>query len=256
MKILAIIGSPKGKGDGYKIIRKLETEMLQLGKVFFEYLFLKNVNLKLCKGCFLCISKGKQLCPLKDDMEIIEEKIENSDGIILVSPGYVYNVSWLMKNFIDRFAYTNHRPRFFDKKVLLIANAGAGMNKTIEAMRNTFGVGPEIVHELAYTTPPWPLTPAASLKQKKLINKASKKFYQSLLSNKTKVPSLKDYVRFKFFKSVSDSVKYYLPADYEYYKNKHEYYYDTRISFTKKIAAWFMVKLSLFFMRDISPKKH
>ncbi|NLI73789.1 MAG: flavodoxin family protein [Euryarchaeota archaeon] len=42
--------------------------------------------------------------------------IERSDGIILISPGYVQNVSGLMKNFIDRFAYTNHHSRFSENK--------------------------------------------------------------------------------------------------------------------------------------------
>ncbi|SIR18988.1 flavodoxin family protein [Halanaerobium kushneri] len=155
MKILAVIGSPKVKGQGYKVVEKVEKEMKRLGDIDFEYLFLKKANLELCRGCFLCVAKGSKFCPIEDDMAEIKEKIENADGVILSSPGYVYNVSWLMKNFIDRFAYCNHRPQFFDQKLMLIANSGgAGMKETIEAMRNTFGVGPKIVDEITYMTPP------------------------------------------------------------------------------------------------------
>jgi multimeric flavodoxin WrbA len=255
MKILAVIGSPKGKGDGYKIVQQIEEQMKKFGDATFEYLLLKDSNLELCRGCFLCVSRGVDLCPLKDDRIKIEEEIINADGVILSSPGYVYNVSWLMKNFIDRFAYTNHRPRFFDQKVMLIANSGgARMEETIEAMRNTFGVGPEIVDELAYVTPPWPLTGKAEAKQRKAVSKAAKRLYDSIVEGKREVPGINKYLRFKFFKNVSSLVKDYLPADYEYYEDKDEYYYDTKISIFKKIAAWFALKIGMFFMRDLSPK--
>ncbi|MEX2704817.1 MAG: NAD(P)H-dependent oxidoreductase [Candidatus Freyrarchaeum guaymaensis] len=115
MRVLAIIGSPKGKGNGYRVVQQIEKRMKGLGDVEFDYLLLKDANLETCQGCFTCISKGEDLCPLKNDRGKIEEQISNLDGVILSSPGNVQNVSWLMKNFIDRFAFTNHRLSFFDK---------------------------------------------------------------------------------------------------------------------------------------------
>jgi len=58
MKILAIIGSPRKKGNSYKATKEVEERMKQLGKVEFEYLFLKDADLKMCSGCFNCVSKG------------------------------------------------------------------------------------------------------------------------------------------------------------------------------------------------------
>lgn len=255
MKILTVIGSPKGKGQGYRVVEKVEEEMKRLGDINFEYLLLKDANLELCRGCFLCVSKGSEFCPIEDDMREIEEKIENADGVILSSPGYVYNVSWLMKNFIDRFAYCNHRPQFFDQKLMLIANSGgAGMKETIEAMRNTFGVGPEIVSEITYMTPPWELSEKAEAKQENTVKKAAENFYHSILNGRREVPGFNKYFRFKFFKNVSSSVKDHLPADYEYYKDKDEYYYETKISIFKKIAVWLALKVGMIFMSDLSPK--
>ena len=37
MKIIAIMGSPRGKGSGYKIVKKIEERMMR-GRVDFEYL--------------------------------------------------------------------------------------------------------------------------------------------------------------------------------------------------------------------------
>jgi len=47
-----------------------------------------------------------------------------ADGVIFATPVYGFQVSWLMKLFIDRHGYIFHRPRFFQKKALLLATAG------------------------------------------------------------------------------------------------------------------------------------
>lgn len=86
--------------------------MKELGNIEFNYLFLKDINLKRCVGCFSCLQKGKNLCPLKDDRDKVFQQIMDSDGVIFASPAYNFNVTSLMKNFIDRFAYLGHRPQF------------------------------------------------------------------------------------------------------------------------------------------------
>ena len=49
MKILTILGSPKGKGSGYKLVKAIEEELRQLGEVSFDYLMLKEQHLEPCK---------------------------------------------------------------------------------------------------------------------------------------------------------------------------------------------------------------
>ena len=68
MKVLAIIGSPKGKGNSYKVTKELEKQINNYEKIEFEYLFLKDYNLEMCRGCFSCIKRGIKFCPIKDDM--------------------------------------------------------------------------------------------------------------------------------------------------------------------------------------------
>ncbi|MGZ7044375.1 MAG: flavodoxin family protein, partial [Methanobacterium sp.] len=125
MKVLTIMGSPKRKGNTYRITRKVEEEMKKLGDVEFEYVFLKDLDLKSCLGCGVCMDKGEEICPLNDDRAMMEEKMQNADGVIFTSPNYVFNVTGLMKNFIDRFAYVCHRPRFF-KNAMVLTTSGVG----------------------------------------------------------------------------------------------------------------------------------
>lgn len=71
MKILVIIGSPKGKGNTYNTAKKVEEQITKLDKaVEFEYLLLRNANLQTCKGCFQCLKKGEEYCPIKDDQKL------------------------------------------------------------------------------------------------------------------------------------------------------------------------------------------
>lgn len=66
MKILAIIGSPKGKGNSYRVTKEVEEKMKEIEDVNFEYIFLKDIDLQMCRGCFSCVVKGENFCPIKD----------------------------------------------------------------------------------------------------------------------------------------------------------------------------------------------
>ena len=59
---------------------------------------------------------------------------------------------------------------------------------------------------------------------------------------------------FKFFKITSPETRKWLPADYEYYKDKQDYFYPTKIGVGKKMAAGFITRLLLFLLKDMGPK--
>ena len=255
MKILAIMGSPKRKGSGYKIVKMIEDKMLAKGGVEFEYLFLKDANLKPCTGCYLCMTKGEDKCPLKDDRAAIEQKVLAADGVILSSPVYVDNVSWLMKNFIDRFAYTNHRPCFHRQKVLAVANTGvSGQKETLSALKNALG-GQRVsgnVHELAIATPPWPQTERAVARKERAIDAAADKFYKACLDTAPPKPTFSDYLNFVIMQRFSLECRQYLPADYAFYNGK-TYYFDTRINPIKAAVAQAIVRILIPLMKDKGP---
>ena len=84
MKVLAIMGSPRKKGNTYKVVQEIEQRMRELGNVEFEYLFLRDANLEPCRGCDNCQPKGEDLCPIDDDREKIEEQILNQNIYIIL----------------------------------------------------------------------------------------------------------------------------------------------------------------------------
>jgi multimeric flavodoxin WrbA len=98
---------------------------------------LKTPISKFVRVVFNCISKGGDLCPLKDDRDMIEEKMQEADGLVMVSPVYVMQVTSLMKNFIDRLAYRCHRPLYHGKKAIVLSTTGGmGLDKTLKYMKD------------------------------------------------------------------------------------------------------------------------
>lgn len=246
MKILAIIGSPRKNGNSYKITKQVEEKMKQLdNEVKFEYLFLTDANLEQCKGCLICILKGEHFCPIKDDRAKIRQQMLGADGVIFVSPVYVMNVTSLMKNFIDRFAYVCHRPCFFKQYAMLISTAaGIGLKETLNCL-SAFpdATGFNIVHKLGVITSVVPQTEDKKNKIKNKTDNAAIKFYKSIKTKKQIAPKLGNLIQFKVFKILSSSLKDILLADYEYYKDKKNYFFATKINILKKLVAWFIGKM-------------
>jgi multimeric flavodoxin WrbA len=236
MKIVAVMGSPRGRGAGHEIVKKIEQTMAAMGEVRFEYIFLREVNLRPCTGCYVCMAHGEDECPLKDDRAAIEQKLLAAEGVILSSPMYVANVSWQMKVFLDRFAYTNHRPRFHRQKVLTVVNMAGGPGKeALRALRWAMG-GRQIVRELAITTPPWPQTEREVARKERAIAAAAQAFYRACADDSLPRPTFARHVDFLMMQRLSRECRQELPADHEFYKGK-SYYYATAMNPIKALAA-------------------
>lgn len=231
MKVLAIIGSPRKKGNTYKTVACVEEELLRVNSTIdFEYLFLADCHLEMCKGCFSCFAKGADKCPLKDDREIIIEKMTAADGIILAAPTFALGVPALMKNFIDRLAYTLHRPRFFDQAFLAVSTVGGavGMKQALGQLA-LLSAGARKSLKLGVPMPPVSM-PMLQNRAAKKLEKTAKAFYASMISSGRHKPGFIDFSYFGAFKSLSryESYRKECPADNEYYKEKAAYFYPVK----------------------------
>lgn len=262
MKILTIIGSPRKRGNSYQAAKKLEEEMKKRGDYHFEYLFLRDAHLETCKGCFNCVSRGIEFCPLKDERQMIQDKMEDADGLVMVSPVYVMMVSALLKNFIDRVAYLCHRPAYHEKKALVLCTtAGMGDKETLNYMEKiTNAWGYKVTGKCGLFTAPWPATEGLKNKNQRTLEKSVESFENSLKSieqersGEMKVDFM-DYLSFRIFQTVSSNVKEYMPADYQFYQGK-EYYQPARIGLLTRVLTSIMLKVVFFMMRDMGPEKN
>ncbi len=67
-----------------------------------EYFKLKDYNIKECTGCYTCWTKTPGECIYRDDMVMLRKKYRAADLIIFASPLYIFNVTGIMKSFMDR----------------------------------------------------------------------------------------------------------------------------------------------------------
>ncbi len=115
MKIVAINGSHSGKkGHTHFLIGKLFEGAKQQGANCKE-IILANLNINICKGCGVCNTKKHLLKCIydgKDDVAMIFNEMRSADIIIYATPIYVFNMSGLMKVFIDRMNATGNSNDF------------------------------------------------------------------------------------------------------------------------------------------------
>jgi multimeric flavodoxin WrbA len=102
MKVLAINGSPKmDKGNTAMILDPFLQGMREAGAEV-ELYYTKKLDINPCQGEFNCWLKTPGKCSQKDDMEMINQKKDESEIIVLASPLYCDAVTGPMKNLMDR----------------------------------------------------------------------------------------------------------------------------------------------------------
>ncbi|MFD2724676.1 flavodoxin family protein [Hyunsoonleella rubra] len=235
LKIVAICGSPH-RGNTYNILSMLERSHPE---VDFKILMLAEVDLKDCFGCYSCINNGEESCPLTDDRDMIIKEMKDADGTIFASPTYARTISALMKKFVERTSFIAHRPIFFGKYALALATcAGFGADLTCKYLTENFGqCGFKFIPsvELKVATKSQNET---DHNRRKALN-AYKKLIKAIKAHEKFEPSLGQLVYFNIFKSISELNKLKGWADYEFYKEKGDFYFDVKIPYVKhKLAKW------------------
>ena len=240
MKILAISGSPR-EGNTNSVLKALKENYPDID---FKLLKLKETDLQMCRGCYLCFRQGEDKCPIRDDRNKIINEISEADGVIMASPVYCIQISALMKNFFDRLGFYAHRPRFYDKFAMVMTTChgygGEDAVKYMDKILSSFGFNNVSSVVLEYR-------PGKTPEKKKMENhEKTNGAFETLLARIEKgeknTPTLELLVPFKLFKEVSQLDRDVMKADYEYYKNKGDFSYDAKIGFFKKTLANKVVK--------------
>lgn len=248
-KVIAIMGSPR-KGRTFEAVDIFEKRLKELGNIDFEYIFLKDVNLKECRGCGLCLEKGEEFCPIEDDRAEIFAKMIEADGVIFATPVYSLQVTAQLKKMLDRLAYVFHRPCFFHKSFMPVVTQGIyGMESVLKYLDEVgrlwgFRVCPGLGLTVLWEKP----LPSDFNKINDEAEKAAKRFYDSLTAISDPVPSLKEVIMFRSVRAFH-SIAAGFPRDHLYYKEQgwleSDYYYETRLGWYKKLAGRWVEKKAL-----------
>jgi multimeric flavodoxin WrbA len=118
-RVLGIGGSPRKDGNSDLMLREILKGSEEQG-LRTEIAFLRDYQFSSCVGCEAC--RTAKACPtLLDGMQLLYPRIIEARGLVLASPAHNYNVSALMKAFIDRlyqfYDFTTDHPRAYSSRL-------------------------------------------------------------------------------------------------------------------------------------------
>jgi multimeric flavodoxin WrbA len=99
-KIVAIYGSPRRRGNTATLLKKAIEGARDSG-ADVEEIVLRDLKISPCLEIYGCLQAGE--CAIKDDFQMVRDKILAAQGLILASPVFFYTVSAHTKMLMDRF---------------------------------------------------------------------------------------------------------------------------------------------------------
>jgi multimeric flavodoxin WrbA len=139
MKALGIVGSPR-KGGNTEILTTHCLKAIAEEGLDTELVSLAGLNVSGCNACGYC--RDNDGCSIKDDMQLIYEKMVAADAIIVASPVYFGSATALVKGLLERTGYMSFRSDPFRGKVggPLVVARRAGKNFTFMELMHWFHI--------------------------------------------------------------------------------------------------------------------
>ncbi len=242
-KVTAFVGSARKHGT-YQSVRRFLASLQSLGDAEVEVIRLSDYRVETCTGCKSCFEKGEESCPYSgDDRDMLIEKMMKSDGVVFASPVYTFQVSALMKEFLDRLGFVCHRPRFFGKTFT---------NIVVQAFRG----GPECVKYLDLVGSalgfnvvkgvwvPAGLEEVPEKEQRRtnsILDVHSRKFHRALMGPAYPSPTFLQIMAFRWSRSYIRGALDEANLDYLYYRDRgwfeSAHYYPIRLNLVKRAAG-------------------
>ncbi len=238
-QVLAIVGSGHRRGATYTAAEKLLKDLEAFGDVQGEIVVLSDYDIGICRGCKTCFLYGEDRCPLKDDRDLLLGKMMEADGVVLASPNYSWQVSSLMKVFLDRIGFALHRPCFHGKAATAVVvygiALGSRVRKYLEFVEG--GLGFNVVKGTAMRTLE-PMTEEALRKMDESLARQAQRFHAQLMRPAYPSPSLFKLMIFRMGRS---GIRVNAPQDkrdWAYYRDmgwfESDYYYPVHLGLIKR----------------------
>jgi len=139
--IVAVYGSPRRKGNTTLLLKQAVLGARDTGAVVDE-LVLRDLKISPCLEIYACKKEGE--CAIKDDFQMLRDKLLGAKGLMIASPIFFYSVSahtkimmdrfqslWVRKYWIDEMPYEK---RNFQRKGLFISVGATKGKKLFEGV--------------------------------------------------------------------------------------------------------------------------
>jgi len=134
MKVVLINGSPHENGTTFTALKEVAKAIEENG-IQTEIITVGNCSATGCDVCCACVNTGK--C-IKDDIaNILIEKIENADGVIVGSPVYYASINGTLKGLLDRVFFAKKSFAYKPAAAVAVARR-AGTTATLDIINKYF----------------------------------------------------------------------------------------------------------------------
>ena len=154
MKVIAISGSPRPRGNTWHLLQEAIKVLEQQG-IDTEYVSLHEKDIRPCLACEKC-AKEKNRCSQEDDFNALYEVMAQADGLIVGSPVYFGSATPNMMALLDRAGYVARMgDNVFARKVgsPIVVARRAGVNFTYAQLLYFFMIMGMVVPGSTY----WPI---------------------------------------------------------------------------------------------------
>ncbi len=240
-KVTAFVGCASKKHT-YKAVVQFLDDLQGMGEVEYEIVRLSDYHIELCKGCKQCFEGGEEKCPLKDDRDVLIGTMLASDGVIFATPNYSFQVSAMLKAFLDRLGFVFHRPRFFGKAFTSIVLQGFYGGGKIVSYLDFVGrfLGFNTVKGSVLSALE-PMSMKEKQKMDRILAKQARRFYAKLEKAEYPSPQWENLIIFRLTRTMTRLELSEPARDYTYYKAQgwfdSDYYYPVRLDLLKKIVG-------------------
>jgi multimeric flavodoxin WrbA len=240
-KVTAFVGTASKKHTLYAV-RQFLSGLESRGGIESEIVGLNDYRLGNCRGCKICFMKGEEFCALKDDRDLLIEKMMQSDGVVFATPNYSFQVSGTMKTFLDRLGFVFHRPRFFGKTFTSIVVQGFyGGSKIVKYLEFVAqGIGFNTLKGSCVRA----LDPMTEKEQRRIdgiLAVHSRRFHDRLLRSPFPSPSFFKLLVFRMGRTNVRLLAEKTSPDYLYYQDKgwleSGYFYPARLNLFQQAAG-------------------
>lgn len=141
MKILALLGSPRKKGNTALLLDEYLRGIAASDKdAEIIKVYLHEKNIRNCSACETCRDVTVGRCAINDDMQELYPLFRQADMIVYATPIYWWSISAQLKAFMDRcYALGPIKDSFTGKKVALLMTYGGELpNKGPELVKTSF----------------------------------------------------------------------------------------------------------------------
>ena len=146
MKVIALQGSPRKKGNTARVLEWVKEELISSNHEI-EIIYLNSKNIHGCLACGKCKDLPDEIgCVQKDDAIEILEKMVKADLVIFASPLYFWGVTAQLKAIIDRtyslyvnFHQPDHASLVEGQRQALLSTGGGPYENNAEPVFTAFG---------------------------------------------------------------------------------------------------------------------